>query len=419
MERVYRYDAVVVGGGTAGVAAAVGAGRAGAKTLLIERNPYLGGEATHSGVVVFCGFHSCGNNPVKVVAGVGDLVLEEMRKLGPTAEYVISPNGNKNIMFQPEYLKCALDNLMEREGVDYLLHARVTGAETEGRRITKVRCVDDAGSFTVEASAFVDASGDANLAYLAGAGTVWGDSGGRVQAATLPFRLIGADPSCDLSPEVIEQAVIRAKEAGIPNLTREKGFLLRQTGSGMISVLLPSVMPEGMTAKDLTEMERNTRKQVQSYLQAFRRYVPGMERCELAGIGPSIGFRETRRLVGREMLLADDVLSRRRRTDGVARGGWKPELHQSPDKKATWLDVPEKSYFDIPFGALWSADLDNLYGAGRIVCADETAFAAVRVMGTCFATGHAAGVGAACQALKGQVDIGEVRTELLRQNALI
>lgn len=116
VERCYPFDVAVVGGGTAGVAAAVGASRTGARTVLIERSPYLGGEATNSGVAAFCGFYTCGENPVKVVAGVGDLVLQEMESLGPTLEYVVSATGNKNINFQPEYLKCALDNLVEKEG---------------------------------------------------------------------------------------------------------------------------------------------------------------------------------------------------------------------------------------------------------------------------------------------------------------
>ena len=149
MERTLQYDIVVVGGGTAGVAAAVGASRAGAKTLLIERNPYLGGEATHSGVTAFCGFYSCGENPVKVVAGVGNMVLQEMEELGPTIEYVISAAGNKNINFRPEYLKCAMDNLLEKEHVTCLLHTRVVAAETEQNRIQSIQCADDEGLFTV------------------------------------------------------------------------------------------------------------------------------------------------------------------------------------------------------------------------------------------------------------------------------
>ena len=80
MERSYQYDIVIVGGGTAGVAAAVGAAKAGAKTLLVERNAYLGGEAANSGVNCFCGFYTCGSDPVRVVKGIGQLVLDEMTR---------------------------------------------------------------------------------------------------------------------------------------------------------------------------------------------------------------------------------------------------------------------------------------------------------------------------------------------------
>ncbi len=97
MERSYQYDIVVVGGGTAGVAAAVGAAKAGAKTLLVERNAYLGGEAANSGVNCFCGFYTCGSDPVRVVKGIGQLVLDEMRALGPTIAEEISASGNRDI----------------------------------------------------------------------------------------------------------------------------------------------------------------------------------------------------------------------------------------------------------------------------------------------------------------------------------
>lgn len=419
MSRLYQYDVVVVGGGTAGVAAAVGAAKTGAKTLLIERNAYLGGEATHSGVGAFCGFYSCGENPVRVVKGVGQLVLDEMEELGPTVDYIISATGNRNINFQPEYLKCAMDNLLEKEHVDYFLHTSVIQAETEDGRIIAIQCTDDEGVFQVMAKAFVDASGDANLANLAGAHLVWGGDDGYPQAATMPFRLSGVDTSCDMSPAAVEAAVIKAKEAGIKNLTKEKGFILKKENSNIVCVLLPSVIPNGLTAQEMTRMERETRKQVLSYVQALRMYMPGMEKCELAVIGPSIGFRETRKLVGKETISVDDVLIRKKCADGVARGGWKPEIHKDVNKMATYLEVKEGSYFDIPLGALQSENISNLYGAGRMISADEAAFAAVRVMGTCFATGHAAGVGAACQALDGTVEIGRVQNELRKQGALI
>lgn len=419
MNRSYQYDVVIAGGGTAGVAAAAGAARSGARTLLIERNPYLGGEATNSGVAAFCGFFTCGGDPVKVVAGMGDRVLEEMEKLGDTMTYIISAAGNKNINFQPEYLKCALDNLMDAEGVDCLMHTWIIGAKTEKGKILSLECMDDEGIFTVQASCFVDASGDANLARMAGAETVWGDEDGNVQAATLTFRLSGVDTEKPMTPDAVERAVLRAKEAGTPFLTREKGFIQVRDHSDIVTVLLPTVIPKGLDGRELTALEKDGRRQALSYAEALKRYMPGMEHSELAVMGPSIGFRETRRIVGKKAVTAEDVLERRKYEDGIARGGWKPEIHKSRTKMAEYMEVENGSYFDIPLGALQSVNIGNLYGAGRIVSSDAIGFAAVRVMGTCFATGHGAGVAAACQVLKGAADIGDIRAELEKQGALI
>ena len=350
--REYQYDVIVAGGGTAGAAAAAGAAQAGAKTLLIERNPYLGGEATHSGVGAFCGFYSCGKNPVKVVAGIGDCVLRELELLGAGADDIISATGNRNINFQPEYLKCALDSLLEKMGVDFFLHTVITGVERDGQNICAVQCMDDEGVFMANASCFVDATGDANLSNLAGAAVRWGDGKNAVQAATIPFRMSGVDTSCDMSPAAVERAILQAKQEGMPYLTKEKGFILKKEGSDIVTVLLPSVIPQGLDAEELTRLETETRRQVLYYVQALKKYMHGMELAELAVIGPSIGFRETRRIVGRETITADGVLARRKREDGVARGGWKPEIHRDVNKMGTYLEVPEGSWFDIPLGAL-------------------------------------------------------------------
>ena len=416
MKSDYSVDVLVAGGGTAGVSAAVGASQAGADVMLIERSAYLGGEGTHSGVGALCAVYTCGDNPVKCVAGVCDEILAEMDKLSPNStETIISASGNKNINFKPEYMKAALDNLMDKHNIRYFLHTNIIDVQRDGRVIKSVTCQDDEGRFTVHAKAFVDATGDANIAHMAGAGTLWGDSSGAVMAATLPFRLCNVDTTQDMTPNAVERAVKAGKSAGIPNLTRERGFILKMSGSHEVVVLLPSVIPSGLSAEELTRMEKFTRSQALGYLEAFRRFMPGMEECELTMIGPSIGFRETRRIVGRYMLTADDVLNRRKSPEGIARGGWKPEIHSSMNEPAVYLDVPGASYYDVPLGCLQSADVDNLLGAGRLICADSSAMAASRVMGTSLATGHAAGVAGA---LLGR-SVLEIRNELIRQKALI
>ena len=420
MQNEYFVDVLIAGGGTSGVSAAVGAAQAGANVLLIERNAYLGGEGAHAGIGALCAVYTCGDNPVKCVAGVCDLVLDELHKLSPNStETIISAAGNKNINFKPEYLKVALDNLLDKHNVNYFLHTSIIAAKKAGDFIESVTCQDDESTFTVHAKAFVDATGDANLAHLSGAKTLWGDSNGQVMAATLPFRLCGVDTSKDMTPAAVERAVKLGKEAGIPNMTRERGFILKMSGSNEVIVLLPSVIPSGLSAEELTHIEKFTRGQALSYVEAFRRFMPGMENCELTMIGPSIGFRETRRLEGRYMLTADDVLGRKKSPEGVARGGWKPEIHSSLNEAAVYLDVPGASYYDIPLGCLQSVNVSNLYGAGRLICADSQAMAASRVMGTCLATGHAAGVTAAVHGETGHADVKAVREELIKQNALI
>lgn len=420
MQREYTVDTLIAGGGVSGVAAAVGASRAGADSLLVERGASLGGEGTNAGVGALCAVYTCGENPVKCVAGICESVLEEMHRLSPSStETIISAAGNKNINFKPEYMKVALDNVMEGNGARYFLHTGIIGVKREGNMITSAECIDDEGVFTVRAKTFVDATGDANLAHMAGAKTLWGDEHGKVMAATLPFRLCGVDITKDMSPAAVERAVRAGKDAGIPNLTRERGFILKISGSQEVIVLLPSVIPDGLDAEELTRMEKFTRGQALYYLEAFKRFLPGMENAELTMIGPSIGFRETRRLAGKYMLTADDVLNRRKSPEGIARGGWKPEIHSSLNEAAIYLDVPGASYYDIPLGCIQSADTENLYGSGRMICADSQAMAASRVMGTCFATGHAAGIAAALQAMTGKCDVESVRRELVRQGALI
>ena len=418
--RELNYDVVIGGGGTAGVAAAIGAAQAGARTLLIERSGYLGGEATHAGVGAFCGIYTCGEDPQKCVAGAADMILEEMKSLYEgSIEWIISAVGNRNVQYKTEYVKVAMDNILERLKVDVLFHTTIIEAETDGEELKALVCVDDEGKFRVRARSFVDATGDANIAHLAGATTMWGDQSGAVQAATLPFRLCNVDITKDMTPSAVERAVKAGKEAGIPNLTRERGFVQKMTGSNEVYVLLPSTIPTGLTAKELTRMEHETRKQAIYYVEAFRRFMPGMENCELTMIGPSIGFRETRRIKGRDMLTAMNVLQRYKCEDSVARGGWKPEIHMQLNEAAVYIDVPDASYYDISLGCLQSQDLKNLYASGRNVSADSPAMAAVRVMGTCFATGQAAGVAAAIQAVEGEPAIARVQEELIRQGALI
>ena len=163
-----RYDVVVAGGGAAGAAAAAGAARMGARVLLVERYGFLGGAATNAQVLSYCGFFACGDPPRAVVGGVGADLLAELRKLGLDTAPVRAKSGNWIVMLDPEAAKLAFDRLVLAHDVALELHTRVVAAGRGGARLTHVTLADHRGLRDVHAACFVDASGEASLAALAG-----------------------------------------------------------------------------------------------------------------------------------------------------------------------------------------------------------------------------------------------------------
>lgn len=415
------YDVVVAGGGSAGVGAAVGAAQAGCRVLLLERNPYLGGQATHASLPTYCGFFTQGEPFTQTVAGVGQLVLDGLAARG----FYHGPcrtmrTGTVIVVLDAEAVKVVLDECVTAAGVDVLLHTRIIGAQTAGGRVTSIECVDDAGLFTVQAQAFVDATGEANLTALAGGGVVMGDGHGHLQAATLMLRFGGVAPDADVHPVKFQAAIKQAKEAGIGPLTKELGTIVRMAGPARdVLAILADEQVYGVDAVSLTQAEISARQQAWAYLEACRRFLPGFDQAYLVQTGPAIGLRESRHIVGEYILTGGDVLTARRFDDGVARGSWPVEQHEHAGEPTVWLSIRDHSYYDIPLRALKVRNLANLWGAGRIIACDPVAFASVRVMGTCFATGHAAGVAAALSVRHGRAEPAAVRRELLRQNALL
>lgn len=419
MIREYSYDVVVVGGGSAGIAAAIGAAECNVKTLLIERNPYLGGEATHSNVTSYCGFFTRGEKPDQVVRGVGERVLQKLRDMKENTDYFISKaTGNASIRFNPEKLKLALDNLLEESNADLLLNATMIEIRKSGNNINEIICMDDEGYISIKAKAFVDATGDANVANLAGLKTMWGDEEGKTQMASLSVRIDHLPTDEDINPKDLENAIIQGKKDGIPYLYKEKGLIIKIPFADYGFLTIPSLHVNDLTAETLTKSEINLRKQAESYVEAFKRYVPYLKDIRIVSTGPKLGIRESRRIIGEEILNFKDVLSGRKRDNSIARGGWSPEIHKDI-KDLIYIHIPDNNYFDIPITVIKARDLKNLWCCGRNVSCDPISNGSIRVMGTSFATGQGAGVSAALTLDKEKYDITEIQKELLKQNALI
>jgi hypothetical protein len=406
------YDVIVAGGGSAGIAAAVGASRAGARTLLIERGPCLGGAATLRNVATYCGLYTREDSR-QVVFGVAEELLSGLRSMGaisePTRFTAVA------VVFDPESVKRVADELCARAGVDVLLHTHLLGAERDGDQITAVRVVDHAGIHELPARVFVDATGEADLAHHAGAEVRYGHDGW-VQNGTLSVRFAGIPADAKLTRETLGAAVRTAKRAGATDLTSEAGLTARMPISGDLITYLADEAYDARSARDTSRAEIAARRQAQAYLRVIRT-LPGCSRAYIVTTGPELGTRESRHLVARYQLTETEVLAPGVASDAVAIGAWPIEYHPGPGIPSEWKFIRAPGYYGIPLDVLRSRDTPNLLGAGRTVDGDRGASASLRVMGTALATGHAAGIAAALIADGKDARTAAVREELNRQDA--
>ena len=411
------YDVLVAGGGSAGVAAAAGAAQAGAKVLVVERAGFLGGAATQSQVLAWCGFYPqvAGKMPEPVVAGVGRRALDHLAELGMDVAPYFSASGNWPIRLNPEATKIALDRTLSESGAQLAGHCALVGATVSDRRINSVTLHDPRGTRNVSATAYVDATGDAELAFLAGARPcpMHAESGAR-QPASFPVRISGVAAGSSMDKAVRAQALSGAeRQHGRARLRADGGIMTSLPGTGDLWFLGIEVDTNGLDATDLAKAERDGRElawQAVSLLRAL----PGYADANVAATGPKIGIRESRHARSLSPLGEDTLVAGARPDDTVALGGWPMEIHHGAGK-TEYRSIGRDGIYGIPLAALRSADFANLMLAGRCIGADPAAYASARVMGTAFATGQAAGVVAALE----PTEIQAVRSELLRQGALL
>jgi hypothetical protein len=267
----------------------------------------------------------------------------------------------------------------------------------------------------VHAKAFVDASGEADLAHFAGATVRYGNHG-VVQVGTLGVRFGGIPADIEPDPQLWADAVRSAKRAGIGPLSKERGLVIRVPVSGDVLAYLIDESYDARDGLSITGAEVRGRRQAQALLTAIRT-IPGHEAAYIVSTGPSFGTRESRHVDAQYQLTYDDVVDGAAFSDGVALGAWPVEYHPEGGQADVWRRIRDEGTYEIPLRCLRSANTENLFAAGRLVDGDSYAGSSVRVMGTAFATGHAAGVAAATLANTDEVDVLRVQHELARQSA--
>jgi len=414
--RETQFDVVVIGGGSAGIAAAIGAARTGASVCLVEKYGFLGGAATNSSVLALCGFFDQNKN--QVVAGVGQQVLDQLRTRNIYQTQTVPETGNTIVLLDLETIKSVYDDLITAAGVHLVLHSQLISATVLDGNITAVDVVHRGGMETITALAFVDCSGDGALIDAAGAGAVVSVPAER-QASTLVMRVGAVSEDADLSMAGMTRAVEAHRPRTEMALERSNGIAVRMPLSREIMLLIADNHGDALDVADVTAAEVQSRRLSWQYLAAFQRSLPGWENSFLASTGPQLGIRETRRLRGQQAVSADDVTAgRKRATDAIARSGWPIEDHVAVGT-TEYGGIADKGWYHVPYGAICSDTTENLWAGGRLTSSDNRAYASLRVMGTSFATGHACGVAAAVYAADGRHDYARTRTLLHEQGALI
>jgi glycine/D-amino acid oxidase-like deaminating enzyme len=426
------WDVVVLGGGPAGIAAAVAASRAGRSTLLIERYGFLGGMGTAAGVTNFCGLHANVHGDIRqVVHGVADDLLARIDKLGG----LNTPHAlfGKTVAqaYDTAAYKIAADDLMASAKVQVLFHALAAGVQMDSARRVRALFVETkSGRRAVLARCFIDCSGDGDLAAWAGAAFEKGDGHGNMLYPSTMFRLNGIDPErAGKAWEVIPKLMLQAQEEGRYTFPRKTPIVRPQKSGIEWRVNLTQLANadgnamDGTDAQELSDAETLGRRQIAS-VAGFLKEVPGFEKSYIVDIAPQVGIRETRRVNGLYMLTESDVLDCASFDDTVGVNGWPLELHLKGDVEFRWPKIPESRGFNqLPYRMTVPPAFDNLWVAGRCASMTHEAQSAARVTGACFVMGEAAGVAADLSLASGRgaadIDVGKLQARLESQGAYL
>ncbi|TFZ00559.1 FAD-dependent oxidoreductase [Ramlibacter henchirensis] len=424
------YDVVVLGGGPAGMAAAVAAAKSGCSTLLVERYGFLGGMGTAAGVTNFCGLHANVHGEIRrVVHGVATELLERIDRLGG----LNTPHAlfGKTVAqaYDTAAYKIAADELMTTAGVKLLFHALGAGVVMASRdRISALLVETKSGRRAIVGRAFIDASGDGDLAAWAGVPYEKGDGAGNFLYPSTMFRINGVDPQrAGPAWEVIPGLMLRAEAEGRHRFPRKTPIVRPQKSGIEWRVNLTQLANaqgnalDGTDADELTQAEVLGRRQIAG-VAGFLREVPGFERSYIVDIAPQVGIRETRRVRGLYQLTESDVLDCASFEDTIGVNGWPLELHLKGDVEFRWPKIPQSRGFNhLPYRMIVPEGVANLWITGRCASMTHEAQSAARVTGACFVMGQAAGCAAALS-LRGataaaDVDTAELQSRLEAQGA--
>ena len=397
------YEVVVVGGGPAGIAAAIAAARAGRATICIERYGFCGGAGTAAGLSTFCGLHAVVHGEhQQIVHGLADDILARIERMdGLNKPHLTIQNQILAQAYDISAFKIAADELLAEAGVHVLFHAFATGVVMDSSdRIAAVLVETKSGRCAVRGQLFIDGSGDGDLAAWAGVPYEVGDGAGNMLYPSTMFRINGVDPAkagraWELIPILMDEAEKRGRR-----FPRKKPIVRPQRNpiewrANLTQIKNPSgTAVSGIDARELSYGEVEGRRQCWDVFQFIKENTPGFEQAYIVEIAPQIGIRETRRIVGEYMLTEQDILGCRDFADTIGVQGWPVEAHIKGDVKFVFAPPKSRGFNEIPYRIIVPQKVDNLLVAGRCASMTHDGQSSARVSGPCFIMGQAAGTAA-------------------------
>ena len=421
---VGRYDVVVCGGGPAGFIAAIAAARKGASVALVEQYGFLGGMATTSYVAPLSVFTYKGR---KVIGGIPWEFIERLEELG--GGLIEKPLGN--VAFDPELYKLLCQRMVLEAGVKLYLHSYLSGCVCGDGRISQVIIENKSGSQALEATVFIDCTGDADLAYMAGA-PMQDKSGRPLQPMSSYFILNGVDTDSPMVREAMhhnkqgencyclpmrKKMLELQEELDIPDFGGP--WYCTTLHDGCVAVNVTRVSADACDAEQLSAAECSLREDCFRMAGIFRKLFPEFRNCYVASVAVNGGVRETRNIKGMHVISAQEYLNAFHYEDSISRGAHPIDIHASKGASQSVTFLEEPAY--VPYRALIAEGFPNLLVAGRCLSADRVAFASLRVQASCMGSGQAAGVAAALASASGvavqDVDVPSLVAELKNMGA--
>lgn len=414
------YDVVVTGAGSSGIVAAIRAAREGARTLLLEGSGFLGGLIT-------------GGRLTKPTGLINSPIFHEMLDRcvgyhGADGRVRESYWGKYTGTFDAETMQRVIIEMVEQANVEVLLRAMVVDTVMQDGKLHGLLIRTKSGESLVLAKAFIDASGDGDVAALAGAEFMLGrEADGLTQPITSYFRVLNVNVPALIADCEANRAdmweVVYPKEAGDRNEDYAMAVLLTgfqqrikdkvaegfdwiipkdhitmKTGliPGEISVNVTRFQGNGLDDRDLSKAEIEIRKQAYCAFDFLQRYVKGFENAIFLEVAPKLGIRETRRIAGQYVLTEADVRGNKRFDDAIGLCNSPVDVHEPGGSRAI-MDHVGIGY-GIPYRCMIPASVDNLIMAGRCISVDEIAFGSTRNVPACTMTGEAAAIAASLAA---------------------